>query len=128
MRMNEPSGWASDIDGATAFRELLSKGQAVEVTHLAPKWLTGPVAIENEVYDRFVSWDTDALRRHCIALDDSARLEHLFEVCGCAAYGAGGCFICKAVDARGYAGRPERHVLTMTNYGRPTEPIWLIHG
>lgn len=129
MRMNEPSRWAlPSSDGATAFSGLLAKGQAVEVTHLAPKWLTGPVAIENDVHDRFVSWDTEALRRHSFALDDTARLEHLFDVCGCAAYGAGGCFICKAVDAQGYTGRPARHVLTMTNYGRPTEPIWLIHG
>lgn len=129
MKMNEPSGWPhNELDGAATFMKLLSDGHAVEVTQL-PKWMAGcKVAIDNDIHDRFVAWGTDALRRHNLALDECARLEHMLDACGCAAYGAGGCFICKAVDARGYSIRPDRHVLTMTNFGKPTEPVWLIHG
>lgn len=129
MRMNEPSPWAlAGADGAKAFAEILATGQAIEVSHMAPKWLSGPVAIETEVFDRFVAWDTEALRRNSVHLEDGARLERMFDACGCAAYAAGGCFICKAVDARGYDGKQQRHVLSMSNFGRASEPKWLIHG
>lgn len=129
MRMNEPSRWSRcGTDDTNTFEQILAKGQAIEVSHLAPKWLSGPVAIETEVYDRFVAWDTQALRRNSVHLDELARLEHVFEACGCAAYGAGGCFICKAVDAKGYDGKQQRHVLSMSNFGRPSAPKWLIHG
>lgn len=129
MRMNEPSRWTPTAQGTAAatFAEILSTGQAIEVTRSAPKW-AGPVAIETEVYDRFVGWDSDAQRRHLMHLDEAARLAHVFEAGGCVAYGAGGCFICKAVDSKGYLAQKKRHVLTMTNYGRPAEPLWLIHG
>ena len=127
MRMNEPSRWHAP-DAIHAFTNMLAKGEAIELTHLAPKWLSGsPVAIESGTYDRFVAWDSEAQRRHGVLLEEANRLEHLFDVCGTAAYGAGGCFICKAVDARGFDGRCGRHVLTMTNYGAATEPAWLIH-
>lgn len=127
MRMNEPSRW--QLPGAAdVFTNMLATGQAIELTHLAPKWLSrSPVAIEASTYDRFVAWDAEAQRRLGILLEEPNRLEHLFDVCATAAFGAGGCFICKAVDARGYDGRCDRHVLTMTNYGRPNEPLWLIH-
>jgi len=127
MRMNEPSRW--QVPGAAdVFTKMLATGQAVELTHLAPKWLSGrPVAVETATYDRLVAWDGEALRRHGFLLEEANRLEHLFDACGPAAYGAGGCFICKAVDARGYDGRCERHVLTMTNYGELNAPVWLIH-
>lgn len=127
MQMNEPSRWQTP--GAVhVFTNMVVTGQAIELTHLAPKWLCRrPVAVEAVTYDRFVAWDAAAQRRHGILLEEANRLEHLFDACGTAAFGAGGCFICKAVDAQGYAGRCERHVLTVTNYGEPGEPLWLIH-
>lgn len=127
MRMNDPARW--QLPGASqVFTKMLAMGEAIEVTHLAPKWLSSsPVAIEAGTYDRFVAWDGEAQRRHGELLEEANRLEHLFDACGTAACGAGGCFICKAVDARGYESRCTRHVLTMTNYGAPSEPIWLIH-
>lgn len=130
MKMNEPSRWEHvEATGHAEFDRLISTAQAVEVGHRAPKWLAhARVAIDVDVFDRFVEWDTEALRRHMIALDERTRLEHVFDACGCAAFGAGGCFICKAVDARGYSRQAQRHVLTITNYGRPTSPLWLIHG
>lgn len=130
MRMNEPSRWSFPaLDGAADFARMVREGAAIDVSHRAPKWLAGSrVAIECNTYDRFVAWDNDALRKHAIALDETARIEHLFDVCGCAAFGAGGCFICRSVDAQGYTSRAQRQVLTMTNYGRPTAPLWLIHG
>lgn len=129
MQMNEPSRWSAARPGAAAatFAAILATSQAIEVTGSAPNWLRGSIAIDTDVYDRFVGWDAEALRRHHIHLDEAARLEHVFQVCGSAAYGAGGCFICKAVDSRGYGAQHARQVLTMTNYGRPAEPLWLIH-
>lgn len=127
MQMNEPSHWQLG-GGADVFTEMVASGQAIELTHLAPKWLGGcPLATESVTYDRLIAWDGEAQRRHRVLLEESNRLEHLFESCGCAAYGAGGCFVCKAVDARGYDGRLQRHVLTMTNYGVAAKPMWLIH-
>lgn len=127
MRMNEPSRWQAP-GAADVFNKMVATGQAIELTHRAPKWLSSsPVAVEAVTYDRFIAWDGEAQRRHGVLLEETNRLEHLFEACGTAACGAGGCFICKAVDAHGYDGRLERHVLTMTNYGAPNEPIWLIH-
>jgi len=127
MRMNEPSRWQAP-GAADVFTKMVAAGQAIELTHLAPKWLSGsPVAVETVTYDRLVAWDGDALRRHGVLLEEAHRLEHLFDACGTAACGAGGCFICKAVDARGYDCRCERHVLTMTNYGELNAPVWLIH-
>lgn len=127
MRMNEPSRW--QLPGATnVFATMVATGQAIELTHLAPKWMSGsPVAVETSTYDRLVAWDGEAQRKHGVLLEEAHRLEHLFDVCGTAACGSGGCFICKAVDAQGFDGRCERHVLTMTNYGEPNQPVWLIH-
>lgn len=127
MRMNEPSRW--QLPGTTdVFATMVATGQAIELTHRAPKWLSGsPVAVETATYDRLVAWDGEAQRKHGILLEEANRLEHLLDVCGTAACGAGGCFICKAVAARGYDGRLERHVLTMTNYGELARPVWLIH-
>lgn len=127
MRMNEPSRW-SGLDAATTYASILSTGQAIEVSNLAPKWLGGQVAIETEVYDRFVAWDSEALRRNSVHLDEVARLEHVFDACGCAACATGGCFICKAVDAQAYDGKRQRHILSMANFGRSGDPKWLIHG
>ena len=128
MRINEPSRWQHGA-GATVFGEILAKGLAVEVGHRAPKWLGNQrVAIETDVHDRFVAWDAQALRRHGAHYDETHRLEHLFEACACTAFGAGGCFVCRAVDARDYDGLRGRHVLSMTNYGSVTEPLWLIHS
>lgn len=127
MRMNEPTRWQVP-GGAAIVSNMVASGQAVELTHRAPKWLCGRLlAVDVQTFDRFVAWDAEAQRRHGILFEESHRLEHLFEACGIAAYGAGGCFICRAVDARALAGRSERHVLTMTNYGEPDDPVWLIH-
>lgn len=127
MNMNDPGAWGSG-GGLAIYAQLLATGQAVELTGSAPIWMGNrPLSIEHDIYDRLVGWDTEAIRRIGIHLDEAARLEHLLDACGTAAWGMGGCFICKAVDARGYTTRKERHVLTMTNYGRATEPQWLIH-
>ena len=127
MRMNEPSRWNMP-GGADVVAQMVANGHAIELTHLAPKWLCGrPVAVETVTYDRVVGWGAQAQRRHGVLLEESNRLEHLFSRCGAAACGAGGCFICTAVDALGYDGRAARHVLTMTNYAGATEPVWLIH-
>ncbi len=127
MRMNEPSRWQMP-GGPLVFSGMVADGNAVALTNAAPKWMWGrPVAVEAGMYDRFVAWDAEALRKHGLHLEEAARLEHLFEACGTAAFGAGGCFICKAVDARGYHSLCVRQVLMMTNYGRSSEPFWLIH-
>jgi hypothetical protein len=128
MHMTEPSYWQV-TGGANVFDELVASGHVVELTHLAPQWLRGhPIAIEATVFDRLITWDAQAQQRHGLVLDESTRVEHLFEACGIAACGAGGCFICKAVDAQGRTGCIERHLLTMTNCGRASEPSWLIHS
>lgn len=127
MRMNDPSHWRLP-GGAQVVAAMVASGHAIELTRHAPQWLGGrPVAVETGTYDRLVAWDTEAQRRHGVRLEEVNRLEQLFADCGIAAYGGGGCFISKAVDAQGLEARFERHVLTMTNYGATNEPIWLIH-
>ncbi len=129
MRMNEPTGWpVASQERRAEFEALLKSGRAIEVTHRAPKWFSGPVAIDTSTYDRFVSWDGEAQRRLLLHLDEALRLAHLLEACGIAIGSTGGCFICKAVDATSRCEHPQREVLTLTNYGAPTEPAWLIHG
>lgn len=62
-----------------------------------------------------------------MVLDEAHRLEQLLEARACAAISTGGCFVCKAIDSEGYAREAQRHVLTMSNLGQRTVPIWLIH-
>lgn len=127
MNMNDPGTWGN-AGGVAMYAQLLATGQAVDMTGSTPKWMGNcPLSIEHDTYDRFVGWDTEAIRRLGLHLDEAARLEHLQDACGTAAWGMGGCFICKAVNARGYVLHKQRHVLSLTNYGRPTEPPWLIH-
>lgn len=127
MRMNEPLRW-NGIAGPAEFSRMVGKGQAVDVTRRAPRWFEGqPVAIETDIYDRYVAWDGDAQRRHCVALDEDHRLEVLLGASGYAAFGAGGCFVCRAADAQDHSGRAVANVFSMTNYGRASAPLWVIH-
>lgn len=90
MRMNEPSRWQMP-GGPLVFSGMVADGSAIHLTNAAPKWMCGrPVAVEAGTYDRFVAWDAEALRKHGLHLEEGARLEHLFEACGTAAFGAGG--------------------------------------
>jgi hypothetical protein len=120
--------WTASGQGCapTTFADILATGQAIEVAAAAP--LEGRVAIETETFGRFVGWDTVALRRHHVHLDEAVRLAHVLEVSGCAAYGGGCCFICKAADSRGYEPSKSRPRTHDDKYGRPAEPRWLIHG
>ena len=125
--MGEPTLWACR-EGADAFAEGISTGTFVEVTGAAPGWFRGqPVAIEVCTFDKYVAWAGSATRRLGVHLEETRRLEALLHASGCAATSAGGCFICKAVDARGFECVERRHVLTMSNFGRPASPRWLIH-
>lgn len=129
MRMNEPSAWPVDAQARREqFDSMLDTGKVIEVTHRASKWFSGPVAIETTTYDRFVAWEGEAQRRHLMHLDETQRLGQLLESCGIAISSAGGCFVCKAVDACGRDARPQRQVLTLSNYGLATAPAWLVHG
>ncbi|MBC5767446.1 hypothetical protein [Ramlibacter albus] len=129
MRMNEPGRWPHGTPERLAeYEELMRSGLAVDVTHKAPKWFSGPVAIEASCYDRLVAWHAEAQRRLRLHLDEAQRLVHMLDASGIAITSTGGCFICKAVDAAGRDVQPERHVLTLTNYGGPSQPAWLIHG
>jgi len=128
MRMNEPLRWNGGLGGPVAFANTVGNGQAVDVTRRAPRWFEGhPVAIETEVYDRYVAWDGDAQRRHCIALDEAHRLEVLLDASGYAAFGAGGCFVCRAADAQALHFRTASQVFSMTNYAQGSTPFWMIH-
>lgn len=90
MRMNESSCWQLPR-AADAFNKTVATGRAIELTHLAPKWLCDrPIAVESSTYDRLVAWDGEALRRHGVLLEKANRLEHLFDTCGTAACRADG--------------------------------------
>jgi len=126
MQMAEPTRWDAPHPGKYADR--VRDGTFVDVSGMAPGWFRGQaVAVEATIFDRFVSWDGDATRRHSLHLKETRRLEALLHASGCAAISAGGCFICKAVDARGFDCIESRHVLTMSNLGSPAAPRWLIH-
>lgn len=125
--MGEPTRWTSS-DGGDTYADAIKQGKFVEVTGTAPVWFRGqPVAIEVKTFDKYVAWDGSASRRTGLHLDEAARLESLLHASGCAAISTGGCFICKAVDAHGFDCIERRHVLSMSNFGRPSTPRWLIH-
>lgn len=127
MLMGEPTRWAAD-QSEDAYAEGISSGSFVEVTRAAPGWFRGqPVAVEVSTFDKYVAWDGSATRRLGVHLEETRRLEVLLLASGCAATSSGGCFICKAVDARGFECVEHRHVLTMSNCGQPASPRWLIH-
>lgn len=128
MQLNEPLRWTASGEGVQTFETMVRRGGAVEVSHRAPKWLAGsPVAVETSVYDRYVCWDGQATRNHCVHLDEGDRMSTLLESCCYAAIGNGGCFVCKAIDADGGDLRTRSRVLTITNYGQASRPAWLIH-
>lgn len=127
MRMHDPASWEG-LGGAAALAKLVADGKAVELAVTA-KWMDAKAfAIDAQAFDRFVVWDGEATRRHLVHLDEADRLVSLIEASATAAFGMGGCFVCRAVDARGYRAQPERHLLTITNYGSRTEPPWLVHA
>lgn len=128
MKMNEPLNWSSSLSRLADFNLRIARGRAVEVTHRAPRFFGGrPIAIEADTFDRFVAWDGEALRHHSILLEEDCRLQLLLEASGNAAFGDGGCFVSKAVDARGSECRTTSRVFTMTNFGGVKDPAWLIH-
>lgn len=106
----------------------LHRGDYIDVSGQAPSWFRGQaVAVEAMTYERYVAWGSAATRRHGQHQEEGPRLEALLNASGCAAVSAGGCFICRAVDTQGADGREQRHLLTMTNFGKAASPRWLIH-
>ncbi|TWO71418.1 hypothetical protein FN976_10900 [Caenimonas sedimenti] len=129
MKMNEPNRWSTAAAmTCEAFDQLLKSGQAVEVSHRAPKWFGGRVAIEVTTFDRFVAWDSATVRRLGEHLDETDRLQGLLEASAYACFGAGGCFVCRGVDSHGYNCRSQRHVMSVTNLGPIGSPQWLLHA
>ena len=78
------------------------------------------------MYDRFVCWDIAATRRLGLSLPEWERLDSLLAASSIAAFGAGGVFVCRAIDSRGHDGQQVRHILAVNNVGEPGQPKWLI--
>lgn len=107
---------------------MVDTGEAVSVSTAARQHFgcSVTVAIEASVYDRFVCWDSAATRRLGLNLTEWERLNNLLASCWIAAIGAGGIFVCRAIDSRGQDGQQVRHVLAVSNVGEPGQPKWLI--
>ena len=130
MNLTDISSWLDSLNTPMRYAELLHSGDAVDVTSAAA--LSTPrrarLAVQAKVHERFVSWDSQAMREHGMAIEEQARLEALVEASAPARCAGAGCFVCKAVDCRGSTGASERVVLLLTNYGSKQEPQWLIHS
>lgn len=129
MNMNEPQGWFSALHSPEAFCDILHATEAVEVTAQASGRLPdrSRMAIENAVFERYVAWDSRAMREHGVCLDESERLDALIDA-GCKAEcDRAACFVLKCVDCRGSKGAPERVVLTVTSFGGNAGGRWLVH-
>lgn len=110
------------------FAGLLARGQAIDVTRLARHRLgeRASLAIDVGTYDRFVSWDSRAMRNLAVSLDERDRLENLICACCSCPDQQEGLFTCRAVDARGDTPHARRFVLTVENYGSQADPLWLV--
>lgn len=129
MNMHEPKGWQRSLHTPQTFADLIARGQAVKVTSAAKPHLPRrtELAVDIDVYERYVGWDSQAMREHGICLDEQQRLQDLVKASAPAAGPASSCFVCKAYDCRSSEGRPLRAVLSVTNYGCTEQPMWLIH-
>lgn len=127
--MHEPKDWQQSLHTPQMFADLITSGLAVEVTAAAKAFHPGytPVAVESDVYERYVSWDSQAMREHGVCLDEGERLHTLVKAGVHAACQGGGCFACKTRDCRDSEARASKTILSITNYGRHGAPMWLIH-
>jgi len=129
MKMTNPAAWAH-LGGPPAypFEDMVDNGEAVSVSTAARQHFgcSVTVAIEASAYDRFVCWDSAATRRLGLTLTEWERLDNLLAASCIAAFGAGGIFVCRAIDSRGLDGQQVRHVLAVNNVGEPGQPKWLI--
>lgn len=129
MKMNDPQGWFASVHTPEAFADMVHAAQAVEVTARAGARLPdrSRLVVVNEVFDRYVTWDSRATRDHGISLDEADRLEALVDAGSKAACGGASCFVLKCADCRGPNNKPMRVVLTVTSYGGDAGPRWLVH-
>lgn len=128
MKMTNAAGWANlgSLCGYP-FDDMVDTGEAVSVSTAARQHFGAvAVAIEASVYDRFVCWDSAATRRLGLSLTEWGRLDNLLVASCTAAFGAGGVFVCRAIDSRGHDGQQVRHILAVNNVGEPGQPKWLI--
>jgi len=125
---HEHSGTVADVRTRAARNLQAAANSFVDISYAAAHHGIGRIAIEARTYERFVEWNSSAMRRLGVHLDPQARLDALLGSCRHAACSRqGGCFVCRAVDACGQGTRPRRHVFELTNRGTKYQPAWLIH-
>ena len=110
------------------FESRVARGEVVDVSPFAARIFgCKRVGIDATTHERFVEWGNAAMRRFGVHLDQRHRLETLLEAgCYAALESGGSSFVCRAVDAVGFDGREQRHVLSLRRVGSsPTSP-WLI--
>lgn len=127
--MHEPQGWHEALHTPRMFADLIARGEAVEITSQAKSHSSRNTqwAVESDVYERYVGWDSQAMREHGICLDEQHRLQDLVKASSRAVCQGGGCFVCKARDCRSGHARASAAVLSVTNFGHQGAPMWLIH-
>lgn len=119
----------------SVFKDLISGSHAVDISrHAAHAVPGGRLAVEASTYDRFVEWNSSAMRRHMEFHEAKSRCENLVRACSkvaraCEQSGERQCeFVCKAVDAHA-SDSIERSVLfKLESVGTPTQPAWLIRS
>lgn len=117
------------------FKDLISGSHAVDVSRIAGTLVPGGrLAIDGKTYDRFVEWDSSAMRRHAMHLDAQARCEALVKACSEAAKQCEkACtmqcdFVCKATDAHADDGSAKRFMFQLESVGTASQPAWLIRS
>ena len=107
---------------------MLASGRAVDLSrYAAAHFPPGRIAMEQETYDRFVSWTSSAMRKHGIALDERHRLTSLLSEAGnSATEDCSNQFWCRACDAEADDGVAKRQCFTLEFFEARGQKIWLI--
>ena len=113
---------------AADFATQVERGEVIDVSPFAARIFGSTrVGIDAPTYERFVEWGNAAMRRFGIQLDQRHRLETLLDAgCYAALESGGSSFVCRAVDATGFDGRQQRHVLSLRRVGSAASSAWLI--
>ena len=113
---------------APDFAARVAKGDVIDVSPFAARIFGSKcVGVDATTYERFVEWSNAAMRRFGVHLDQRHRLETLLDAgCYAALESGGSSFVCRAVDAMGFDGREQRHVLSLRRVGSTASSAWLI--
>lgn len=112
-----------------SFDHLVMTGKAIEVTKLARafNFPVGRVGIHVDVFERFVSWGSQAMRQHGIYLEESDRLQGLLSAAsGVRRYPTPANFIHKVVCAHSESSVAKKTQFLLQHFENEIATGWLV--